>query len=97
MKGKTLAEAAAVEALEEAGAVGVAAEPSLGVYRYDKLATRGGAGQWIDVTVFPLRVEKLIDHHKEAGQRKRRWMPREEAAAAVNEPELQKLIRRFNP
>lgn len=97
MAGRTLAESAAAEAWEEAGAVGVAAERQIGVYHYDKLKSGGGGGAPIEVALFALKVERREKKFREAGQRKHRWMRPEDAADAVREPGLKRMILGFEP
>lgn len=97
MAGKTAAEAAAQEAWEEAGVRGAVSDEAIGVYRYDKLESRGGVGEPMRVEVFALKVAETRDAYPEAKERRRRWMSREDAAKAVREPELKALIRGFDP
>ena len=97
MVDKTASEAAAQEAWEEAGVIGVAAETPLGVYRYDKLMSKGGVGAPVEVRLFPLEVRERRKCFPEAGQRNQKWMDRAQAADAVREPDLKRLIERFTP
>jgi predicted phosphate transport protein (TIGR00153 family) len=86
--------AAALEAKEEAGVVGLVCPTALGSYRYRK--KRGnGASLMIDVDVFPLAVNAELASWKEQNQRERRWFSLNEAADAVDEPDLRDLIRSF--
>ncbi|MFN4096703.1 MAG: DUF47 family protein [Sphingomonas sp.] len=88
--------AAAEEAEEEAGVVGAACPTPIGAYRYRK--RRGnGAHLMADVEVFPLAVTAELARWKEQDQRERRWFTLEEAADAVDEPDLSDLIRSFGP
>ena len=89
-------QAAAQEAFEEAGVEGEIAETAIGSFRYRK-RRRLLADTDAEVRVFPLRVEKQLDEWPEAHQRRRQWFTREEAAQAVAEPDLQQLIRDFQP
>ena len=86
--------AAAQEALEEAGAVGEIGRSPVGVFRYTKSLLRG-IPVMAKVTVFPLAVATLLDKWPESGSRERRWFPQAEAADAVQEPQLRKIIRDF--
>jgi 8-oxo-dGTP pyrophosphatase MutT (NUDIX family) len=88
-------EAAAQEALEEAGIIGILARQALGTYIYDK-RLRSGRSVPAVVKVFPMRVEKQRKQWPERLQRQIEWMPPEDAAAAVQEPELAELIRRLD-
>ena len=88
--------AAEVEAEEEAGVRGLVCPTPLGSFRYRK--KRGnGASLMIDVDVFPLAVTQELDSWKEQGQRERCWFSLQDAAAAVDEPDLRELIRSFGP
>ena len=90
----TAYQAAAQEALEEAGVVGEIGRQPLGVFRYAKLVALGSAVN-AKVVVFPLAVSRELDDWEEKDQRDRRWFPQLEAAEAVQEPELREIIRSF--
>ena len=85
---------AAREAFEEAGVGGIIGKGALGQYSYDKQID-GEASIACDVDVFPLEV--MIQHPSwpEQGQRELRWFPRDDAAGAVQEPGLARLIRKL--
>ena len=87
--------AAALEAEEEAGVRGLVCPVPIGSYRYRK-KRRSGASLMFDVEVFPLAVTAELDVWKEKDERERRWFSLSEAAEAVEEPDLQKLIRSFD-
>ncbi len=88
--------AAAQEAWEEAGILGRARKHCLGTYRYRK--TRGPKrGQTIRVLVFPLHIDKLARAYPEAGQRQRKWLSPQKAAKRIENPDLAKLVRSFDP
>lgn len=95
MAGKTDPQAAAQEALEEAGVRGEIETQSVGCFRYAKRTRNGGERQCV-VAVFPLHVLLQLGEWPEAHQRQRRWMTPHEAAAAVHEPDLAALIRDFD-
>lgn len=97
MAGKTAAEAAAQEAWEEAGAIGEVAETALGAYTYDKLLSRGGGGAPVEVHLFAMRVDERRKKFPEAKQRNHKWMNRKDAANAVREQDLKRLIEGFTP
>ncbi len=86
--------AAALEAKEEAGVVGLVCPTALGTYRYRK-RRRNGSALMIDVDVFPLAVNTELQSWKEENQRERRWFSLVEAADAVEEQDLRDLIRSF--
>ncbi len=90
----TEAEAAAQEALEEAGVEGsIAAEP-VGVFHYLKRLKRRAARPMV-VSVFPLEVLRERDAWQEAAERERQWMAADDAARSVDEPDLSALILAF--
>jgi uncharacterized protein len=86
--------AAAREAEEEAGVLGAVCPTPLGSYRYRK-RKGSGASLMADVDVFPLAVSRELREWKEKDERKRRWFSLNEAAEAVEEPDLRDLIRSF--
>lgn len=94
MPGKTDAEAAAIEAVEEAGVQGEVGDQPLGTFRYLKVLKRR-APRWCVVAVYPLEV--IIQHGawKEQAERDRVWMSVEQAAACVTEVDLADIIRNF--
>lgn len=87
-------EAAACEAEEEAGVRGAVSSSPLGFFRYLKRFS-GGASLMVDVEVFPLAVNEELLDWKERAERERRWFMPEEAAEAVEEPDLRELILSF--
>jgi 8-oxo-dGTP pyrophosphatase MutT (NUDIX family) len=95
MPGKTDAEAAAIEALEEAGIEGAVGDEPLGTFRYLKVLKRR-APRWCVVSVYPLEVTTVHAAWKEQGERDRLWMSIEQAAACVGEPDLADIIRDFD-
>lgn len=86
--------AAASEAEEEAGVRGKIAATPFGRYRYQKRMA-SGASVSAKVLVFALAVKEELDQYKEIAERERRWFSPAEAAEAVDEPDLGKLIRAF--
>jgi 8-oxo-dGTP pyrophosphatase MutT (NUDIX family) len=94
LKGEKPHTSAAREALEEAGVVGKIGKAAIGDYAYVKLL-KNGAPLACDVEVFALKVTRQRKHWPEQQQRTAHWFPLAEAAAAVHEPDLQELIRRF--
>jgi 8-oxo-dGTP pyrophosphatase MutT (NUDIX family) len=91
---EALHEAAAREAVEEAGISGGVAEAPAGSYFYNKVLS-SGAEKRCEVKVFPLEVKDVASKWREKGQRKRKWVKPGEATRMVNEPDLVKLIARF--
>ncbi|RYY24817.1 MAG: DUF47 family protein [Sphingomonadales bacterium] len=94
MAGIAAHSAAAMEAKEEAGVIGLVCPTALGSYCYRK-KRRNGSALMIDVDVFPLAVNTELAAWKEQSQRERRWFSLTEAADAVDEPDLRDLIRSF--
>ena len=92
MAGRSLADAAAQEAWEEAGVRGRISQAEIGRYHYDKEQERGFAVP-IEVRVFPLYVDDLDDRFPERGERKRRWFPPHEAAQLVAEAGLKRILQ----
>ena len=89
-------ETAAQEALEEAGAEGEIGTSPIGSFRYRK-RMRLLLPVNAEVRVFPLRVDRLHGAWPEAHQRRRQWFNRAEAAEAVAERGLKRLILGFEP
>ena len=94
MKGRAPQEAAAIEALEEAGISGEIDATPAGSYHYVKRTKREEAIP-IQVIVFPLEVASQLDHWKEKDQRQFAWFRWQKAASLVVEPNLKRLIRDF--
>ena len=94
--GKSLAESAAQEAWEEAGAKGQAQNVLLGSFAYFK---------WQDDRrfvpcighVYPLHVKGLAHKYPEAGQRRRKWFGLKKAASKLDDPELARIVLAFDP
>ena len=94
MKGKTPHASAAREALEEAGLEGETGQEAIGTYHYVK-RKKNGSAQQCAVAVFPMRVTHQRKNWPEKAERTTRWISVEEAASAVDEPELQQIILDF--
>jgi len=84
-------EAAAREALEEAGVTGQMKKKPIGGYRYFKKL--GGHFDYCQVDVYPLWVDKQLKTWREQDQREARWFTLKEAADLVQEPGLVALLR----
>ncbi len=85
---------AAREAEEEAGVTGEISKVSVGQFRYMKVL-RDGMELPCRVEVFPLKVTQESSNWDEMDARERRWCSVPEASAAVLEPQLKMVIRRF--
>lgn len=94
--GKSECRSALQEAYEEAGVRGEGSKHPVGQYNYVKVLKDGTAIPCI-VTVFGLRVRKLLDKWPESGQRTRQWFPLDEAAVAVNETGLAQMLGTLAP
>jgi 8-oxo-dGTP pyrophosphatase MutT (NUDIX family) len=85
---------AALEALEEAGVGGEVQKRPIGHYRYLKHSKKRPSIA-CKVEVFACKVTQQRKSWAEKGERERRWCSVEEAAAAVDEPQLQHMILEF--
>lgn len=92
MIGKSLQEAAAIEAWEEAGVRGDPAEEELGRFVYDKerFLLRPIS---CEVAVFALPVREELDEWPERGQRRRKWHSLRAASVAVRSKELAGIFK----
>lgn len=94
--GATPAEAAAVEAYEEAGLEGDVRDICLGVYSYPKRVDGAGTLPCV-VALFPMAVRTAHKTWPEALQRDRVWVRPAKAAKMVDSPELAQILRNFDP
>jgi 8-oxo-dGTP pyrophosphatase MutT (NUDIX family) len=94
MTGKTLAEAAVIEAWEEAGVKGVVETVPLGDYEAQK-DTDSGLSVPCRVAVYRLHVDTLANAFPEAEARNRRWFRPADAAKLVRETDLQRLLSKL--
>jgi 8-oxo-dGTP pyrophosphatase MutT (NUDIX family) len=92
MPGKSLAEAAAQEAFEEAGVKGTVDPKPIGTFRHVKQQLLMGDLE-VDIIVHPLWVDRELPKWPEFGQRKRKWFSAKDAAKRVHSVELGDLIR----
>jgi 8-oxo-dGTP pyrophosphatase MutT (NUDIX family) len=83
---------AAREAREEAGLVGEIHKRPIGSYHYKKLLDNR-LPVWCTVEVFALAVTGRLESWPEQSERVARWFSLDDAANAVDEPELGDLIR----
>lgn len=84
---------AQIEARQEAGVIGDVGRKRLGQYLYWKRLESHFA--LVKVTVFPLAVRRQLADWPERHERAQLWMPAEDAALLVDEPELSALILEF--
>lgn len=97
MDGKTPAESAAQEAWEEAGVHGTADSRPLGLFSYNKTLDDVDHGLPCVAMVYGVKVKSLARDFPESGQRSRKWVSRKKAAGMVDEPELARILRDFDP
>ena len=86
-------EAAAREAMEEAGVAGKVRTKPIGSYQYHRPHQDGD--QLHTVSVYLMAVRSALDRWPEEAQRERAWFSISTAARQVAEPELRRLIRRI--
>ena len=91
MDGVTPAQAATIEAREEAGLLGQPEDRCLGLWSYVK------SGAPHVAMVFPLRVDRVLDDWPERGQRRRKWFSPDRAAAKLDAPDLHRMLLGFEP
>jgi 8-oxo-dGTP pyrophosphatase MutT (NUDIX family) len=94
MPGVADAKAAAIEAREEAGVRGRVGKFPLGSFHY--LKQMGSDAIRVTASVFPLKVRKVEASWKERKQRKRRWLPIEQAAAELDDIGLRDLVQQHS-
>lgn len=94
--GKSECRSALQEAFEEAGVRGDGSKHPVGHYNYVKVLKDGTSIPCV-VTVFGLKVRKLLDKWPESAQRTRQWFPLDEAPAAVNEAGLARMLDALDP
>ena len=87
--GEKLSDAAAREALEEAGVKGEISCHSLGTYIHKKRSRQ------LVVNVYPLKTIEELETWEEDQLRKRKWYKKSEAAQVVKNAELSKIIASF--
>jgi 8-oxo-dGTP pyrophosphatase MutT (NUDIX family) len=96
MRRRTEAEAAAREAWEEAGVEGEMLARPVGLYSYPKIMPKARPVPCV-VRVYPLAVATISREFPEAGQRRLKWFSPAKAARRVQEPELARILRSFDP
>ncbi len=93
MAGRSGSAAAGIEAMEEAGLLGVLSKEPIGHYFYEKRFSR--TMQTCRVEVYPLRVVRQREDWPEKHERFTKWFLAEEARDLVSDPELGELIGAF--
>lgn len=94
MTGKTLSQAAALEAWEEAGAKGQIATNPIGSFTYTKIRKSGLPVQ-CRAHVFLMKTTKTLEDYPEAAKREKRWIGLREAAGLVRDLELSGLLTKL--
>lgn len=96
MDAMTPGETAHQEAWEEAGVKGKSYEHCLGLFSYIKEIDSSQSVPCVAM-VYPVRVKSLASKYPEYGQRRRKWFSPKKAAERVNEPELARILKTFDP
>lgn len=91
MDGKADAEAALIEAREEAGIEGVVSQSPIGSYRYTKLFD-DGRSMLAQAIIYPIAVTNELKNWDEKDQRSRRWVRPRKAARLAFEPDLKRFL-----
>ena len=94
IKGLDWHQAAAQEAFEEAGINGIPCPTAIGEYRYAK-RRKDGTTRDVSVAVFPLAFLDQAPEWPEQDERETRWFGLRDAARAIDEPALAKLVGGF--
>ncbi|MEL7255706.1 MAG: NUDIX hydrolase [Pseudomonadota bacterium] len=94
--GKTPIESALTEAWEEAGVEGRVTGECLGLFSYQKNVNDADDLPCVAM-VYPVKVKSVSANYPEKGQRRRRWMSLKKAAERVDEPELARILKNFDP
>ena len=86
-------EAAQQEALEEAGVIGQISTEPLGTYRTRKI--RPPLFWEVEVTLFPMEIDEVLDVWIEAEERERRFVTIDEARELLADIEIVALVEPF--
>jgi 8-oxo-dGTP pyrophosphatase MutT (NUDIX family) len=89
--GKSEAEAALVEAREEAGVDGEIRRKPAGAYHYIKFLDEKRSAP-AHAIVYAMKVETELSHWQEQSERQRKWMRPHKAARSVYEPDLSRFL-----
>ncbi len=95
MRGRSNAEAAAQEALEEAGVRGRVRNKPIGRYVYAK--RRPGGTEDCKITTYLLEVTDELDAFPEMAERQRSWFTIAEAEACADDEGLRDILRSLGP
>ena len=94
MRGKRDHEAAAIEAMEEAGAVGTIDKKPFGTFSYFK--RRAACFDLVEVTAYRLEVTEQLKEWPERDERQRKWFRVDRASELVVEPGLAGLLLKLD-
>ena len=92
-KGMTPPEAAAQEALEEAGVVGTAKPDPIGSYAIAKI--RPPLIWTVQVALYTMRIDEVLDDWQEINQRTRKFVTLAQAQELLAEPDMIALAEQF--
>jgi 8-oxo-dGTP pyrophosphatase MutT (NUDIX family) len=95
MKKLADSDAAAKEALEEAGVTGKVRRKPIAHYSYWKRLTR--TFELVKVDVYPLKVAAQKKTWREKGSRNTGWLSPAQAWLLIDEPGLAQIVRSFDP
>ncbi|WP_371347156.1 NUDIX hydrolase [Ancylobacter sp. IITR112] len=93
MKNRKDWKSAEIEARQEAGVVGDVGRKRLGQYLYWKRLDTHFA--LVKVSVYPLAVRRQLADWPERHERMQAWLPAEDAALLIDEPELGAILLEF--
>ena len=68
----------------------------LGLYSYQKV-NEDAADLPCVAVIYAIKVKSMAKTYPEAGQRLRKWVSRKQAAKLVDEPELARILKDFDP
>ena len=95
--GLTPADSALQEAWEEAGVIGTAISRPLGMFSYVKVRDGDADDLPCVAMLYPVKVKSLAKDYPESKERRRKWVSRKKASSLVDEPELARMLRDFDP
>ena len=77
--------------------IGFDGEQCVGLYSYTKAEENDEPDIPCVVALFPIEVTKKHSNYPEKGERRRKWMSPKKAAKLVEEPELRRILKSFEP
>lgn len=91
--GMTPPEAASQEAVEEAGVLGTVSDTAIGYYRTPKI--RPPLIWTVEVALYPIRIDEVLDQWIEADQRQRAFVTLNEARSLITDRDMLSIAERF--